>query len=97
MLETVAALDSAMTGWINAGAGDHLVIDSVMIAATTLGLPLMAGLVAIQWWWEGDEPAQRHLRHVILAVALSCAAGFAINQAILLFVHRARPNEAAPD
>src|SRR5258705_498423 len=84
-------MDIAITGWINAAAGDNAFLDPIMIAATRLGVPVMVLLVALQWW---SRENRYHVRHAALSAGLSFLLGLAINQAILLFVHRIRPYDA---
>jgi len=84
-------MDIAITGWINAAAGGNAFLDPVMIAATRFGVPAMVLLVALQWWAKENR---YHVRHAALSAGLSFLLGLAINQAILLFVHRIRPYDA---
>ena len=51
----------------------------------------MVLVVMLQWWSKEDRP---HVRHAALASGLSFLFGLAINQAILLFIHRIRPYDA---
>lgn len=80
-----------MTGWINAVAGKSVFLDSVMLAVTQFGVPAMVLLVALQWWARENR---YHIRHAALSAGLSFLLGLAINQFILLFVHRVRPYDA---
>lgn len=80
-------MDVAITGWINGLAGQPF-WDAVMRAAAAWGVPLMVALVALQWW--GPQP-RRPIRHVAILAGLAFLLGLAINQGILLFVHRVRP------
>jgi undecaprenyl-diphosphatase len=84
-------MDVAITRWINAPAGTHPLWDTVFIGATQFGVPLMVLLVALMWWARNDRI---HVRHAALASGLSFLLGLAINQAIILFVHRIRPYDA---
>lgn len=84
-------MDIAVTRWINSAAGAHPAFDTLMIALTHYGVPLMVFLVAIQWWVRADRP---HVRHAALASGLSFLLGLAINQCIILFIHRIRPYDA---
>lgn len=84
-------MDIAITGWINAAAGNSVFLDSIMIAVTQFGAPVMVLLVALQWWTREDR---YHVRHAALSAGLSFLLGLAINQVILLFVHRIRPYDA---
>lgn len=84
-------MDIAITRWINAPAGMHPVLDTVLIGFTQFGVPLTVLVVALQWWAKQDRT---HVRHAALASGLSFLLGLAINQAILLFIHRVRPYDA---
>lgn len=84
-------LDEAVTHAINGLAGASGVVDFLMIRASTIGVPLLVLAVAGQWWRGPDRP---HNRHVLVAAGLSFLLGLAINQFILLFVHRIRPYDA---
>ena len=80
-----------ITHWINAAAGYSAALDAAMIFATQYGVPVMVLAVAGQWW----AGKQRDLvRHTIVAAGLSFLLGLAINQLILLLVHRVRPYDA---
>jgi undecaprenyl-diphosphatase len=62
-----------------------------MIWISAIGVPILVLAVAAQWWRKGDRP---HSRHVLVAAGLSFLLGLALNQIILLFVHRLRPYDA---
>lgn len=62
-----------------------------MIAVSQIGVPLMVLTVVLQWWSSVDR---YHVRHAALSAGLSFLLGLAINQVILLFVHRVRPYDA---
>src|SRR5260370_2170550 len=81
-------MDKAITQWINSPAGSNVLLDSVMIMATEVGVPLLVALVVAQWWSKIDRT---HVRHTCIAAALSFLIGLGLNQIILLFVHRLRP------
>ena len=81
-------MDAAITHWINSFAGNTPLIDPVMIAITQAGVPFIVFLVVLQWW--GRENRQ-HLRHAAICAGLAFLLGLAINQGILLFIHRLRP------
>ena len=84
-------MDSIITHWINAAAGYSAVLDTTMIFVTQFGVPVIVLAVAAQWW-AGE---QRDLvRHTAVSAGLSFLLGLAINQLILLFVHRVRPYDA---
>lgn len=84
-------MDVALTRWINAPAGMHPALDIVLVGFTQFGVPLIVLLVVLQWWSKEDRT---HVRHAALASGLSFLFGLAINQVILLFVHRIRPYDA---
>jgi len=84
-------MDRAITQWINFLAGSNALLDSVMIMATNVGVPLLVALVVAQWWSKFDRT---HVRHTCIASGLSFLIGFGLNQIVLLFVHRVRPYDA---
>jgi len=84
-------LDAEATNWINALSGRGQLLDLLMIAVTYAGVPFLVLAVAAQWWLGGGLRSERH---VIAACGLSFLLGLALNQAILLFVHRMRPYDA---
>src|ERR1700720_2319138 len=84
-------MDQVFTQWINSVAGSNVLLDSVMIAASKVGLPLLVALVVAQWWSKIDRT---HVRHTCIAAGLSFLIGLGLNQIILLFVHRVRPYNA---
>ncbi len=63
-------------------------VDLLMIWISSIGVPLMVLAVAVQWWRRPDRP---HTRHVLVAAGLSFLVGLALNQLVLVFVHRMRP------
>lgn len=84
-------MDIALTQWINSLAGISPLADHIMIAVTQFGVPLMVLAVALQWWVKNDRS---HVRHAALAAGLSFILGLAINQLLLIFIHRVRPYDA---
>lgn len=84
-------LDVLLTQFINGPAGQHPLIDQALIWVSSLGVPVLVALVAIQWWRRQDRSL---VRHVLLASGLSFLLGLGLNQLILLFVHRIRPYDA---
>ncbi|MER8399926.1 phosphatase PAP2 family protein [Mesorhizobium sp. M0306] len=84
-------MDAALTHWINAAAGFSPFLDRAMIGVSQIGVPLMVLAVALQWWAKVDR---YHVRHAALSAGLAFLLGLAINQFILLFVHRMRPYDA---
>ena len=84
-------LDAAATHAINGLAGTNVAVDLLMIWTSQIGVPLLVLAVAAQWWRREDRD---HHRHVLVAAGLSFLFGLAVNQLILLFVHRVRPYDA---
>lgn len=84
-------LDAAVTHGINGWVGQSFLIDSLMIWTSAFGVPLLVAAVALQWWQGEDRPLKRH---VLVAAGLSFLLGLALNQLVLLFVHRMRPYDA---
>ena len=84
-------MDEAITHWINAAAGSSEILDTVMIAVTKLGVPLVVLCVIMQWWSKKDR---LHVRHTSVAAGISFLIGLGVTQIILLFVHRIRPYDA---
>jgi undecaprenyl-diphosphatase len=84
-------MDSAVTAWLNGLAGRSHALDLFMMAVTQAAIPLMVIGVVVQWW----PGAGRHSeRHVLVGCGLSFLLGLALNQVVLLFVHRVRPYDA---
>lgn len=81
-------LDAAATRAINGLAGTSALADFAMVWVSAIGVPLLVVAVAAQWWRRPDRP---HNRHILVATGLSFLLGLAINQLILLLVHRIRP------
>lgn len=84
-------MDAAITHWINAAAGRDAALDAIMVLLTRFGAIVMVVAVALQWWAKADR---YHVRHVALCAGLAFLLGLAINQGIVLFVHRVRPYDA---
>ncbi len=84
-------LDARATHWINSLAGHYPAIDTFLVALSTWAVPVLVVAVALQWWSGADRRANRH---ILVAAGLSFCTALAINQLILLFVHRARPYDA---
>lgn len=84
-------LDAALTKAINSLAGTSPVLDSLMIWVSTIGVPALVIAVAAQWWRSGDR---NYIRHGLVAAGLTFLLGLALNQLVLLFVHRIRPYDA---
>lgn len=84
-------LDAVLTKAINGLAGQSAMLDTVLVWTSNFGAPILVFLVAMQWWKAEDRT---HHRHVLLATGLSFLVGLALNQVILLLVHRMRPYDA---
>ncbi|MGH6995853.1 MAG: phosphatase PAP2 family protein [Stellaceae bacterium] len=84
-------MDQAVTRWINAPAGGSPLLDPLMVAASQYGVPFLVVIVVLQWWSERDR---LRVRHTCVAAGLSFLIGLALNQVVLLFVHRMRPYDA---
>lgn len=84
-------MDAAITHWINSAAGQYPFFDGVMIAVTRFGVPFMVLAVVLQWWSRSNR---YHVRHAAVCAGLSFLLGLAINQLIVLAVHRVRPYDA---
>jgi hypothetical protein len=84
-------IDVAATQCMNGWAGRNPTFDFLMIWVSAAGVPLLVLAVAGQWWLPADKP---HKRHVLLAAGFSFLLGLAINQLVLLFIHRVRPSDS---
>ena len=84
-------LDAAVTHATNRFAGTSSAIDFLMIWISAIGVPLIVLAVAGQWWPRTDR---QQTRHVLVAAGLSFLLGLALNQLILLFIHRMRPYDS---
>jgi undecaprenyl-diphosphatase len=84
-------IDTQVTALLNGLAGRSHALDVLMVATTQFGVPLMVLAVAAQWWPRRGRESERH---VILTCGLAFLVGLALNQAVLLFVHRIRPYDA---
>lgn len=85
------SFDVYLTQALNGIAEQHGSLDLLMAGASAWGVPMLVLAVAVQWWWKPDR---RHHRHILVATGLSFFLGLALNQLILLFVHRIRPYDA---
>lgn len=83
-------MDAVVTHWINGLAGQP-VWDAILRAASAYGVPVMVALVALNWVARHDR---RHVRHVAVVAGLAFLLGLALNQGVLLWVHRVRPYDA---
>ncbi len=85
------SFDVAATQWINGFAGGNAALDFLMISISATGVPILVLAVIIQWWCPRPDPSKRH---VLLAAGFSFLLGLALNQVILLFIHRMRPYDS---
>lgn len=83
--------DLIITEAINGLAGQVPALDTFFIYLTSIGVPLLVAAVAAQWWRRDDRP---DVRHALVASGLTFLLGLALNQIILLFIHRMRPYDA---
>jgi undecaprenyl-diphosphatase len=84
-------IDVTLTQWMNGLAGRNAALDFLMISISAVGVPILVLAVIIQWWFPRRDPSKRH---VLLAAGFSFLLGLALNQLILLFVHRMRPYDS---
>ncbi len=84
-------MDIQLTQFINSLAGTAPLVDAFMVAVTQAGVPVIILFVATQWWSTDERP---HVRHVAVQAGLSFMLSLAINQIILVFIHRIRPFDA---
>ena len=84
-------MDEDVTRWLNILAGQNPILDSAATTITKFGVPFLVFCVAAQWWSKANR---LHLRHTAVAAGLSFLLSLALNQALLLFIHRVRPYDA---
>ena len=84
----IYSIDAKATHWINSWSGYSQLADLLMVWVSSFGVPILVLAVACQWWAHHDR---HHTRHILLAAGFSFLIGLALNQLILLFVHRVRP------
>jgi undecaprenyl-diphosphatase len=84
-------MDIQITQWINGLAGQNPAFDTLMIWITQLGVPVIVVLVALHWFSRTDRP---QIRYAAICAGLSFLLGLAINQGLLLLIHRVRPYNA---
>jgi undecaprenyl-diphosphatase len=89
----IAAIDESTTAWANGLSGQSSVLDSAMVALTTYGAFAIVAAVAIRWWWTGAADKMRE-RYLAIVSGASVALGLALNQIVLMGVHRVRPYDA---
>jgi len=81
-------LDALVTRAINGLASTHAMWAVVMVWTSAIGVQMMVVATALGWWSGADRRASRR---VLIKAGLSFLAGLAINQLIVLLVHRVRP------
>lgn len=89
--EPMYETDALITQTVNLLAGSNHLLDSSMIWASRIGVELLVLCVAAQWW---VTQGRSHTRYVLVSTGFSFLLGLALNQVILLFVHRMRPYDA---
>src|SRR5260370_34315344 len=87
------AIDRSVTTYLNGLSGHLPALDSIMVIVTGYGAFAIVAAVAIRWWWTGSADKLRE-RHLTILCGLSAVLGLAMNQGILLLVHRLRPYDA---
>jgi undecaprenyl-diphosphatase len=83
--------DLIITQAINALAGKSPATDYFLIMVSSVGVPIMVLAVASQWWRKENRMS---VRHALVASGLTFLLALALNQIILLFIHRMRPYDA---
>ncbi|WP_259782094.1 phosphatase PAP2 family protein [Aestuariispira ectoiniformans] len=83
--------DVAVTKAINGLAGGSATMDTLMIWVSAIAVEVLVLAVAGQWWVRNGRS---HTRHILVATGFSFLLGLALNQLILLFLHRVRPYDA---
>jgi len=86
-------IDNSLTALVNGFAGRSFALDAIMSAVTSYGAFIIVGSVAARWWLTADADKMRE-RYLAILCGAAVALGLAINQGILLFVHRLRPYDA---
>jgi undecaprenyl-diphosphatase len=89
----IAAIDESATAWVNGLSRQSSALDWSMVALTTYGALAIVAAVAIRWWWTGAADRMRE-RYLAVVSGASVTVGLALNQGVLLAVHRARPYDA---
>jgi undecaprenyl-diphosphatase len=89
-MQSAFIVDALLTELVNEAAGGHPWIDQAMAWVSALAVPAMVATVALQWWASGEREVRRH---AIVSAGLAFLAGLALNQAIILEMHRLRPYE----
>ncbi len=90
---TFEAIDNSLTAFINGFAGRSPTLDAIMVAVTNYGAFVIVAAIAVRWWWTGNADKMRE-RYIAILCGAAVALGLAINQGVLLLVHRVRPYDA---
>jgi undecaprenyl-diphosphatase len=91
-MKAIDSLDAYATSSINSLAGHAPWLDGVMVIITHVGVPLLELSVVANWWLRGEP---RSGRHDVVACGLSFLLGLALNQIVVLAIHRARPYDVS--
>lgn len=83
--------DLIITKAINSLAGQNPTLDTIFVYLTSFGVPLMVIAVVAQWWRLAGRV---DIRHALVASGLTFLLGLALNQVIILVIHRVRPYDA---
>ena len=84
-------MDIALTQFINNLSGRVPALDLVMIAITNYGIYFLVAATVLLWW---KRYQRAEARNACLVAGLSFLGSLALNQALLLFLHRIRPYDA---
>ena len=84
-------MDIALTQFINNLSGRIPAFDPAMVAITNYGIYVLVACTALLWW-KRDKRAEA--RNACLVAGISFSASLALNQVLLLFLHRIRPYDA---
>jgi hypothetical protein len=87
-LRMIYEIDAILTHWVNSWSGHSWMPDTFLVWLSSFGVLIMVLGVAGQWQVSKDR---QHTRHILFAAGFSFLFGPALNQVILLFVHRVRP------
>jgi undecaprenyl-diphosphatase len=90
----LSELDVMATRAINALAGHNPLLDIFFQVVTQIGVPVLVLAVVLQWWSGPAGEGRRAARHRAMICGFSFLLGLALNQIVLLFVHRMRPYDA---
>lgn len=84
-------MDVTVTQAINQLSGKNPFMDSLFIAVSAYGIPVLVAAVALQWWRKDERPT---IRHTLLSAGFSFLLGLGLNQLVLLVAARVRPYDA---